>query len=114
MEIAIQRHGEDVILVRLTGRLDAGSAAEVEKQLGELVDAGNFKLVLNFHNVTYLSSAGMRLLLALTKRLNHLDGSLIICSLSKEVSDVVHMAGFHQILILYPSEEESIAHIEVK
>ncbi len=110
MEAVVEEKG-DVIVVRIQGRLDAASSPQLEKQVNSIIDTGHFKIILNFEQVDYLSSAGMRLMLGVSKRLNKLEGKVIACNLNEEVMEVIKMAGFNQVLEMYPSEEESFKHI---
>lgn len=110
MEAHVEEKG-DVVVVRVDGRLDAASSPQLEKQINSIIDAGHFKLLLNLGNVDYLSSAGMRLMLSVTKKLKHLEGKVVVCSLNEDVMDVIKMAGFTQVLEIYPTEEESFAHL---
>ncbi|NGX54634.1 MAG: Anti-sigma-B factor antagonist [Chlamydiae bacterium] len=110
MEAQVEEKG-DVIVVRVEGRLDAASSPQLEKQINSIIEAGHFKLLLNFSGVDYLSSAGMRLMLSASKKLKSLEGRLIACSLNEEVMDVIKMAGFNQVIEIYPNEEESFAHM---
>lgn len=110
MEALVEEKG-DVIVVRVQGRLDAASSPQLEKKLNAIVESGHFKMILNLSGVDYLSSAGMRLMLSVSKKLKHLEGKVVACSLSEDVMDVIKMAGFHQVLEIYPSEEESFNHI---
>lgn len=110
MEVSVEEKNE-VVVVRPEGRLDAASAPQLEQQLQSIIEQGHFKIVLNLAGVEYLSSAGMRLMLSISKKLKNLEGKIAICSLSDEVMEVVKMAGFHQVLAFYPNEEESLTHL---
>ena len=110
METKIEEKGE-VIVVRLEGRLDAASSPQLEKKLHSIIESGYFKLILNFSSVDYLSSAGMRLMLAISKKLKSLEGKLVACQMSDDVMEVIKMAGFQQVIEIYPSEEECFAHL---
>lgn len=110
MEAHVEEKG-DVVVVRVDGRLDAASSPQLEKQINSIIDAGHFKLLLNLGNVDYLSSAGMRLMLSVTKKLKHLEGKVVVCSMNDDVMEVIKMAGFTQVLEIYPTEEESFAHL---
>ncbi len=110
MEAQVEEKG-DVVVVRVLGRLDAASSPQLEKKINSIIETGHFKLILNLGGVDYLSSAGMRLMLSVSKKLRHLEGKIVACNLSDDVLDVIKMAGFHQVLELYPSEEESFNHL---
>lgn len=110
METHVEEKG-DVVVIRLKGRLDAASSPQLEKIINSIIDTGHFKFVLNFEGIDYLSSAGMRLMLSVSKKLKHLEGKVVACCLDDEVMDVIKMAGFHQVLEIYPTEEESFNHL---
>lgn len=110
MDTHVEENG-DIIVVRVEGRLDAASSPQLEKQINSIIESGHFKLILNFAGVDYLSSAGMRLMLSVTKKLKNVEGKMVACSLNDEVMEVIKMAGFNQVLEIYPSEEESFAHL---
>src|SRR5262245_56908631 len=84
MEAQVEEKG-DVIVVRLQGRLDAASSPQLEKKISSIIEAGHFKLILNFAGVDYLSSAGMRLMLSISKKLKHLEGKVVMCCLNEVV-----------------------------
>ncbi len=110
MEAKVEEKG-DVVVVRVHGRLDAASSPQLEKKVNSIIETGHFKLLLNLGDVDYLSSAGMRLMLSVSKRLKHLEGKVVACNLNDDVMDVIKMAGFHQVLEIYPSEEEALNHL---
>src|ERR1700731_4194220 len=110
MEAQVEEKG-DVIVIRVQGRLDAASSPQLEKKINSIIESGHFKLILNLSGVDYLSSAGMRLMLSISKKLKHLEGKIVACGLNEDVMDVIKMAGFHQVLELYPTEEECFNHL---
>ncbi|MFN0065737.1 MAG: STAS domain-containing protein [Chlamydiales bacterium] len=110
MDVTVEEKGE-VIVVRVKGRLDAASSPQLEKTINSIIDGGHFKLVLNFTDVDYLSSAGMRLMLSISKKLQQLEGKVVACNLNDEVMEVIKMAGFNQVIEFYPNEVESLSHL---
>jgi anti-anti-sigma factor len=106
-----QEENGDVVIIRVSGRLDATSSPILERQVMALIDAGKNLLVMNFANVEYLSSAGMRLLLAATKKLKSQDGKILISSVMDNVMEVIKMAGFDHILHLFDSEADALKEI---
>lgn len=98
----------DVLLLRLKGRLDAVSSPVAEKRVFDSINRGQVKLIFDFSEVTYLSSAGMRMLLSITKKLKPLSGHLVVCSVKPDVLDVLRMSGFDHILDLSITEIEAL------
>lgn len=107
VDIQEDKKGE-VLILRMKGRLDAVSSPSAEKKVFEYINNGQYKLVLDFVGVDYLSSAGMRMLLSATKKLKSLSGKLIICSIATNVMDVLKMSGFDHVLELTKTEEDAI------
>ena len=105
--LATEPHERGVI-IRLSGRIDAASAALLETKIGELMADGSPLLLLDMAQVDYLSSAGMRVLLSATKKLKGTEGGLRCYSLRKNVMEIIRMAGFERILSLYPTEQEAL------
>lgn len=98
----------DILVIRIAGRLDAISSPIAEKKVFEYINSGQYKLVLDFSKVDYLSSAGMRMLLSTTKKLKSLAGKVTLCAIAPNVMDVLRMSGFDHVLDLAQTEEEAL------
>ena len=98
---------QGILVLRCEGRLDAMTAPQLEDEMNGMIDQGKIRVLLDFGRIDYLSSAGMRLLLSMTKKLKGKNGMLAICSLHEEVREIITMAGFEKILAIFPSEEEA-------
>lgn len=96
-------------VVRLEGRLDIGNAAQFEKACLEWIEAGHPRIVLDFGGLEYISSAGLRSILAATKKVKPLNGSLSLCSLSGLVEEVITISGFDNILTVYADVAQATA-----
>ena len=107
VEIKEEKKG-DVLVLQIKGRLDAISSPAAEKKIFDLITNGKNKLLMNFSEVDYLSSAGMRLLLRTTKKLKSLSGKLVICDVSANVMDVLKMSGFDHFIELSRTQEEAL------
>ncbi len=99
---------ENKIMIRLDGRLDALSSHALEKKIQILIEEKHIRIMLDFSGIDYLSSAGMRLLLSVSKKLKNIKGYLVIFSLTDEVMDVIKMAGFDKILNICKSEQQAV------
>jgi anti-anti-sigma factor len=98
MEIIKTQH-PDRLELRLRGRLDAYWADHVGKTIEDAIRAGSHQIELNFAQVDYLSSAGLRLLLKYYKQLKAVQGRLAITQPSGGAYAILKMAGFAEILI---------------
>ena len=91
MEIKKNLSG-DTLTVEIIGRLDASTAPQLEKEFNSSLN--NIKeLNLDFKQLEYIASAGLRVLLVAQKRMNK-QGSMTIKNVSEEVKEVLDMTGF--------------------
>ena len=88
------------LVVHVNGRLDADTAQEFTSFLAECADAGSARIVLNCEHLVYISSAGLRGVLNLAKRLTADKGLLHFCSLSGMVKEVFDISGFSDMFVI--------------
>ena len=84
------------------GRLDAAHAPEFEQQLREQLSQGHNNLLIDLASTTYISSNGLRILLATLKSARQSGGMLRLCCLSGRLKEIFEMVGFDQVFELYP------------
>src|SRR6266576_2580745 len=97
MEIIKAQRGE-VLELKLRGRLDAYWADHVGKAIDDAIRAGSHRIELNFSQVDYLSSAGLRLILKYYKQLKAVQGRLAITQPSSGAYAILKMAGFAEMM----------------
>ena len=95
MKIDFKKNNGTLILA-LDGRLDTTTAPELEKFIGENYD-GTGSIVINFEKLSYISSAGLRVLLATQKKTKGAMKLINVCELAMEVFE---MTGFADILVI--------------
>jgi len=91
-------NSDGLILIELSGRLDKYTSPIVENKILEILpDLQDKKLEINMANVTYLSSAGLRVLLNTHKELN---GNLVVSHISDNIKEIFDITGFSKVLVL--------------
>ena len=82
---------------------------EVGDQLYSLVeDEGHKSLLLNFGNVQYLSSAALGKLITLHRKLQAVQGKLVLCKIAKDILDVFKITKLDRILTITPDEQSGL------
>jgi anti-sigma B factor antagonist len=107
MEISVTESG-DVRILSFQGNLDTNTSPHAESEINSLIDAGAQKLLVNFEKLDYISSAGLRILLATAKKLKASEGDLKICGLNETVQEVFDISGFATILSVTKTEDEAL------
>lgn len=98
---------DGVLILGLEGRLDATSSKMFEEKIVATIDAGETGIVIDLSQVDYISSAGLRVFLVASKRLNPAGGKLVLCSLQEPVKQVFEIVGFFSILSIHSSRDEA-------
>lgn len=91
MKITMNRNGNELI-VSLEGRLDTLTSPELEEQLEPALD-GVEKLVFDFAELKYISSAGLRVLLTAMQVMEE-QGEMIVKNVTSEVMEIFEVTGF--------------------
>lgn len=111
MEIERQLR-DGLALFAPAGRIDTTTSPLLDDELKRVVDGGARDLVVDFGRVDYISSAGLRVLLVLAKRLRSERGRLVLCGLNGPVWQVFDLAGFLPLFTIEESREAALARLD--
>lgn len=98
MKITVENGKETVIA--LSGQLDTLTSAGFEKEISKILHSEASDVILNGEGLTYVSSAGLRLLLTLQKGIKARGGTLRLRNIRKEIMDIFNITGFSSILTI--------------
>jgi anti-sigma B factor antagonist len=107
MDIAEQHTGE-ITIVEVKGRIDSNTAKAFGEKLTSLIKSGRARLVIDFRNIVYISSAGFRALLVAGRMAEETQGALALCSLSNEVQRLFDLGAFTDLFAIYGSRDEGV------
>jgi anti-anti-sigma factor len=106
MEIVSDRT-DNILTISVAGRLDAFEASQLDEAIKKLVTDDDFFVVIDMGNVPYLSSGGIRTLLATEKMLKRRDGGVHLCNVNEYPRKVLEMAGFDQLFPIHSTKEQA-------
>jgi anti-anti-sigma factor len=104
----VEQHNGRVLVLYLKGRLYSITSMAVEKKIFEYIHKGNQNILLNFAEVNYLSSTGLRMLISPTKKLSSLAGHIVLCSLVPSVLYVLEISGVDKRIDISSTEDEGL------
>ena len=99
----------DALVVNVTGRMDAITAPEFDTECQKWIDDGETRVVIDLSDLEYISSAGLRSILAAAKKLKNTQGELLFAGLSGMVEEVFNVSGFAAMFKIYKSPEDALA-----
>ena len=100
-----------VLVAKPVGRVYSSDYLDWQSELESGIGPDDRKLVVDFEQVPYLSSAGLRVLLITAKRFTEPDHAFCVCTLARPVRKAIASSGFDSIIPVYESEEEAVAAI---
>ena len=93
----IKNYNENELTIEVANRIDTVTAPDFENEINN--EMGNFNsLILDFTNLEYISSAGLRVLIATQKKLKSDDIPMTIKNVNDAISEIFRMSGFDKIL----------------
>jgi anti-sigma B factor antagonist len=107
MEI-IEDKENAISIFKLNGRLDSNTSQGFEKKIFQAITDGSKHMVIDFKDLDYISSAGLRVILKATKALKREDGRIMLCSMQDYVKEVFEIAGFDSFLPIVPNLEDAL------
>ena len=108
MELLQEIHGATTV-VSIAGRLDGVTCADADKTLTDAVSTAAGGLVLNLSELTYVSSAGLRVVLMTAKQLQAVQKTFVVCGLKSPVKDVFEISGFYKIFRIAETLEQALS-----
>lgn len=100
---------DEILVAKADGRIDGTNAQEFQKELETAVDANARVVILDLEHVSYISSAGLRVILLTAKALLKKDAKFAVCSLSAPICEVFEISGFDKIISVHASQAEAVA-----
>lgn len=86
---------------QIQGRLDASSIPELEKKVLHSLERGARHLVMDFSELEYINSAGLRVLVMSYQRLTPLGGKVMICGVRDYIAEIFDISGYNRIFGMY-------------
>jgi len=108
MNIVEAREG-GVLVLSPQGRLDSNTAKLFEAALMGKIDGGDRRILVDFGQLDYISSAGLRVILMGAKKLKSLNGRFALSSLSENIREVFDISGFSAILEIHGDRSSAVA-----
>ena len=108
MEMTETKRG-DIVVLSISGRVDASNAGSVEEKLLSLIARGDRRILVDGADLDYISSAGLRALLVAAKRLRNDGGRMGLCALQDYVKEILDMVNLTAVLEVYATQKDAIA-----
>jgi anti-sigma B factor antagonist len=100
---------QSVVMLSVAGRLDANTVSQLERALMDAQLSGYRVIVIDLGELTYISSSGLRVLLAGRNNARKRGSTVMLCNLQPAVQEILEMVGFSVIFPIFASREQALA-----
>ncbi len=108
MEIATREFKRSTV-IEVSGRIDSATAPQLASVLNDLIEEGQYNLVLDMGDTEFISSAGLRVLIDTQKMVRHLNrGELVLADVPKPICEAFDLAGFVPLFKFYDDTMEAV------
>ena len=107
MEI-IEEIQDGINIYRLKGRLDANTSQRLEDEIFHAISEGSKKIIIDFSDLNYISSDGLRVILRATKAIKRADGQIMFCCMHDYVKEVLEIAKVDSLLPIVATMDDAL------
>lgn len=99
-------------IIQIPVKMDNLTSGAIEANIGAALDATPSALVLDFSEVKFVSSIGLRVLLMAAKRCRKQNANLALHSVSPQILDLFGLSGLQSFFPIYPTREAALAAVD--
>ncbi|MDZ7766727.1 MAG: STAS domain-containing protein [Melioribacteraceae bacterium] len=101
-----------VSVIDVKGYLDAHTAPQLENAFNQLINKNNYKVVVNFNDLSYISSAGLGVFMAYVETMRENKGDIKFSNMQDSVFNIFDLLGFPMLYEFYGDEKEAVNKFE--
>jgi anti-sigma B factor antagonist len=99
----------DTTIFHLKGRLDASSTEELEHLILVNLEQGMKNLIMDFSELDYINSAGLRILVMSYQRLQPIGGQVAVCGAKDYIAEIFDISGYNRVFSMYPDLDQAMS-----
>jgi stage II sporulation protein AA (anti-sigma F factor antagonist) len=107
MNISIHRH-RDVTVIEVSGTLDSAKSVEFATTLDLVLAEGVNHVLIDFSELIYISSAGLRVIAVALKRIRKSGGELVLCGLKDDRRRIFELTGFTKVIKTFDNKQDAL------
>jgi anti-sigma B factor antagonist len=103
----------DVNIIYLKGYLDAHTAPVLENEFSDLIRKAQYKIVVNFQDLAYISSAGLGVFMAFIEKIRDNEGDIKLSEMNDKIYNIFDLLGFPLLYEIFKNEDEAVKKFEL-
>lgn len=102
------KNNDGITVVHVEGFLDAHTSTDLEKCFEDLINSKDYRIVVNFDKLTYISSAGLGVFMAFIETMRENNGDIKLSNMSDKIYNIFDMLGFPVLFEIYKNESAAL------
>ena len=111
MDVETERR-DGILSVLVSGRIDGSNVMQFEETVRTAIEESDRAVTMDFGNLSYISSAGLRAILLIAKSLTGQGAKFALCAMSDQIRDIFEISGFDRVVSIHPSRAEALSSFE--
>ncbi len=107
-EVAQHNSEDGITILRLKGFLDAHTAGDLEAALQKCIDEKKIRIVVNFEELNYISSAGLGVFMGFIEDVRENGGDIKMTSMTEKIFHVFDLLGFPALYDILKTDDEAV------
>lgn len=103
-----------VKIIDLKGYLDAHTAPDLEKTFNRLIEEKNYKVIVNFEELKYISSAGLGVFMAYIETMRENSGDIKFAKMKDDIYNIFDLLGFPVLYEFFKEEKDALEKFNLK
>ena len=103
-----RKEDDNIIILYIKGYLDAHTAPKLEQEFQNLINEQKFKIIVNFKELSYISSAGLGVFMGFIETIRENKGDIKLSNMSPKIFRVFDLLGFPTLYDIVENEDEAI------
>ncbi len=104
----IEKRQNEIDIFKLHGDLNSNTSPQLEEKIFAAINNNSKKMIVDFEDLDYISSAGLRVIVKTAKNLKRSEGKVVLCSMQDYVKEVFEIAGFDAFLIIVSTMDDAM------
>jgi anti-sigma B factor antagonist len=102
-----RKDSQNISILYIMGYLDAHTAPKLEKEIQDLIDEQNYNIIVNFTELSYISSAGLGVFMGFIEKVRENGGDIKLASMNPKIYRVFDLLGFPTLYDILETEDEA-------
>ena len=104
----IEKRENNIDIFKLNGDLNSNTSPQLEEKVFSAINSGSNEMIIDFADLDYISSAGLRVIVKTAKNLKRSEGTVVLCSMQDYVKEVFEVAGFDAFLTIVSTMDDAM------